>query len=53
MAVGKDVRKREMGAEAEAIGFGQVTTSLGSQAKDIGLVKITKNLFKSFKQENT
>lgn len=53
MAVGKDVRKREMGAEAEAIGFSQVTTSPGSQTKDIGLFKITKNLLKSSKQENT
>lgn len=53
MAVGKDVRKREMEAEAEAVGFGQVMISLGNQVKDVGLyLKVTRSALKSSKQEN-
>lgn len=50
---GKECRTREMGAEAEALGFGQVTPRLRSQVKDIGLLKVTNCPSKSSKQEST
>lgn len=33
MAIGRDVRKREMGDEAEAVTFGWVMITLGGQVK--------------------
>lgn len=49
---GKECKKREMGAEAEAL-FGWVTPRLGSQDEDMGLLKVTESPLKSSKQENT
>lgn len=52
MAVGRDVRKREMCDANEAVAFGWVRTTLGKQVKGFGLyLKVAR--LKSSKQENT